>query len=223
MTSFLPPIIKVPPQFFWIFPAASYMVGGTRNWVTFPLPRPPPRSHMRVVAGLISSALCAAGGRGGTGKVLFLCPLCPNLYLFFFVPVVWWNLPLGGVEFYIFYLVHGYLLESAPSRFSLTVAERDWGRFFGFTGSAAHTAVSLPITGWRGGWDFFWVCWPALLDPTTPTEALAFMDGVLLVVRKRRTKSSDILWHHDATSLHIPSIIRWISSQILRTARDCSW
>lgn len=102
---------------------------------------------MRVVAGLISSALCAAGGRGGTGKVLFLCPLCPNLYLFFFVPVVWWNLPLGGVEFYIFYLVHGYLLESAPSRFSLTVAERDWGRFFGFTGSAAHTAVSLPITG----------------------------------------------------------------------------
>lgn len=50
--------------------------------------------------------------------------------------------------------------------------------------STAWPKVCLPITQWTGGWDFFWVPWHMILDPTTPTEALLFMDRCQILAGK---------------------------------------
>lgn len=103
----------------------------------------------------------------------FLFPSVPLklvfLLVFFFSHMVFWNLPLGRLDFHNYSLVCGYLPSAALSRFS-----RPQPTGLGqVAGSAAHTKVCLYVPKCTSGQDSFQaVCHLLLLDPTSSIETL---------------------------------------------------
>lgn len=94
------------------------------------------------------------------------------------------NFSSQSLDFHKGRLICGRLPESEFSRCSWTMANRGWSQFTGPAGSTASTEVCLPITWCTNGTHCSWVPWCMVLNPSTPTEALLFMDGCWIFVVK---------------------------------------
>lgn len=124
---------------------------------------------MRTPLGAVALGLLC-WGRGNAGKVPLTLSVSSKLVFF----LSFWNFSLGRLNFYRFFLIHWYFPGSPLSRFSLTVAKRDWDKF---TGCADSTEVYLPVTRYAHGRDCTQGPAHVVLDPTVPTEATLFLGG----------------------------------------------
>ena len=106
--------------------------------------------------------------RANTTKFWFL-PLCYNLYFFFFLCFI----PVSSrrLHFYSFSLVFVHTL----SRFLSNYGDRDWGRFASplISPPEERSMCSIPDTQVQG---YSQAPWYMVLDPTTPTKALCFVE-----------------------------------------------
>ena len=136
--------------------------------------------------------------RYGSGKVPLT--LSNASKLIFFSPLECWHFSSRNLDLCKGFLVCGCLpyTQHSPSVPLLW----SWGAEFSSqapAGSSDHTKFCLPITQCTDGQHSSWVLWYMVLDPTTPTEALLFIDVCqMLFVLKRGTKRRNILCHHDA-------------------------
>lgn len=98
--------------------------------------------------------------------------------LVFFAPMLCWNLLLGSLDFFEFFVIHSYPPRTALSRFVPYCSKKFWGSFAGPT---ACNKVCLPLTGCAGGQDSSQVPWQMVLISTTPTTVLLFTDACLII------------------------------------------
>lgn len=118
-------------------------------------------------------------------------PMCPNIYFFF--PIVCWNFSVGLLHFQKCFLVCGLLstqyFPGAPgpwlrrARAGSQVA----------AGSTGRIEVCMSTTQHTRGQDSSWVLWHIMLDPTSLTKELLFMDACQIVLRGKYKQGTSYL------------------------------
>ena len=115
--------------------------------------------------------------RGGrTGKVSLTLTFTATKH--FFSRIVCWNLFLGKLYFCKFSLMREYLPRAASSSIFPGCTERGLGRFSGCPAPQPISRSVCLLLNPQVGTTHPRFLGNMVLDPTTPTEALMFMDGI---------------------------------------------